>query len=128
MFIFYLPPTATPVVTAITPSPLITLENVSITLSFEVNYDIPPVTLTSSDWMVTNSEGSSNIPPEVPRFTFNENFTSLTINPVYVADEGTYTLTATNEAGSHNASIIVDVQCKIYMYSQVHFCIYDIYL
>ena len=109
-------------VTAITPSPLITLEDVSITLSFEVTDDIPPVTLTSSDWMVTNSEGPHTIAPEDPRFTFSEDFTSLTIDDVHAYDEGTYTLTATNIAGSNSASIIVDVQCKIYMY------IYDIYL
>ena len=112
-------------VTAITESPLITLENVSITLSFEVTDDIPPVMLTSSDWMVTNSEVSHTIDPEDPRYTFSEDFTSLTIDPVIVSDEGTYTLTATNEAGSHSATITVDVQCKIYTVMYIStICIY----
>ena len=97
----------------------------SITLSFEVNDDIPPVELTSSDWRVTNSEGSHTLAPEDERFTFSLDFTSLTIDDVHVYDEGVYTLTASNEAGSGSASITVDVQCKTYvytvLYSRVHF-------
>ena len=97
----------------------------SITLSFVVDDDIPPVMLTASDWEFTNSEGSYMLTEDDPRFTFSADFTFLTIYPVNVSDEGTYTLTATNEAGSGSASITVDVQCKIYvytvLYSPVHF-------
>ena len=37
---------------------------------------------------------------------------SLTVTPVLLADEGRYTLTATNVVGMDSAFIDVDVQCK----------------
>ena len=86
----------------------------SITLSFEVTDDIPLVELSSDDWRVVyvDQEGSHTLAEEDVRFTFSDNFTSLTIDPVVLTDEGTYTLTATNEAGTDSASIVLDVECK----------------
>ena len=57
-------------------------------------------------------EGSHTIAPEDPRFSFSNDFRTLTIDPVEAADEGVYTLTAMNTAGMDSASIEVDVQCE----------------
>ena len=105
---------ATPVVTAITVSPLIVLDEESATLSFLVEDDIPMVMLSDSDWSVTNEEGEHTLADEDPRFTFSPDFTSLTITDVHRLDEGTYTLTATNVAGTGSDSIFLDVQCKLH--------------
>ena len=107
---------ATPVVTAITESPAIAETTMSTTLSFNVTNDIPAVVLSSGSWTVVyadqEDEVSHTLASEDDRFTFSEDFRSLTINPVVLSDEGTYTLTATNEAGTDSASIMLDVQCK----------------
>ena len=86
----------------------------SITLSFEVTNDIPLIELSSDDWRVVyvDQQGSHTLAEEDDRFTFSGGFTSLTIDPVVLTDEGTYTLTATNEAGTDSASIVLDVECK----------------
>lgn len=111
----YLSPfTVTPLVTAVTESPVITLagEGVSITLTFTVE-SLPPVEVMASDWRVWNDHGGHTMAPEDPRFTFSDNFLSLTIEDVAVTDEGTYNLTVTNGADlTGSASIVVDVQCK----------------
>lgn len=102
----------TPLVTAVTESPVITLEGQSITLTFTVE-SLPPVQVMSDDWRVMNTHGEHTLAPEDPRFTFSDNFLSLTIDPVAAADEGTYNLTVTNDADlTGSASIVVDVQCK----------------
>ena len=84
----------------------------SITLSFEVRCDIPLVELSSDDWRVVYVDQEGSLTLTEDRFTFSEDFTSLTIDPVVLTDEGTYTLTATNEAGTDSASIVLDVECK----------------
>ena len=110
---YFISCTATPVVTAITESPLIVLEGWAVTLTFTVTESLPPVLLTASDWRVTDPYGRHISIPEDPRFTFAPDFMSIVINPIAAADEGTYTLNAHNEAGlTGSASIVVDVQCK----------------
>lgn len=100
-------------VTVVTDSPVITLEGVAITLTFTVTDSLPLVVLTAGNWMFVDASGSHTIAPEDPRFTFSDDFLSLTIDPVHEEDEGTYTLTARNDAGlMDSASIEVDVQCK----------------
>ena len=86
----------------------------SITLSFDISNDKPLVTLDGIEWSVTNEEGTHTMAPEDSRFTFSADMRSLTIDPVDLADEGVYTLTATNEAGQDSAEIEVDVQCKLH--------------
>ena len=99
--------------TAVTESPVITLERESITLTFNVTDSLPPVQVMASDWRQINAMGEHTIEPLDPRFTFSSDFLSLTIDPVYAADEATYNLTVTNGADlTGSASIVVDVQCK----------------
>lgn len=113
MTTYYISCTATPVVTAVTESPLIVLEDMAITLIFTVTESLPPVLLTSSDWRFNSTFGTHTINPEDPHFSFAADFMSLTINPVGAENEGTYTLTAHNEEGlMGSAHIVVDVQCK----------------
>ena len=103
---------ATPVVTAITQSPYIVVSGGTAVLSFQVESDIHAVTLSASNWRLTNDE---EIIAEDQRFTFSEDFTSLAISPVHVADEGTYTLTATNNAGlTGSGYILLVVQCRLH--------------
>lgn len=98
-------------VTAVTESPLITLEGVPITLTFTLTDSLPPVQANSSDWSFMN--GTHTLTPVGPRFSFSADFLSLTINPVEATDEGTYMLRVTNDAElMGSASIMVDVQCK----------------
>ena len=107
-----LPPilcTAAPVVRELTESPAIAELSSNVTLSFEVMDAIPPVQLSSMNWI---GEGFRNLSLDNPRFYFSDDFTSLTIFPVDLSDEGTYTLTVTNVAGTDSASIELDVECK----------------
>ena len=104
-----LPPilyTAAPIVRPLTESPAIAELSSIVTLSFEVTDAIPPVQLSSMNWFFRNSSLNN------PRFYFSDDFTSLTIFPLNLSDEGIYTLTVSNVAGTASANIELDVECK----------------
>ena len=49
---------------------------------------------------------------ENDRYTFGNNNETLVIDPVRLEDTGTYSLTASNEGGSHTSSVAIDVVGK----------------
>ena len=60
--------------------------------------------------------------PEDARFTFSDDFTSLTISNIHPSDEATYVLTVTNDAGlTGSAFIDLDVQCKCVLHDMENF-------
>ena len=113
---------ATPLVEAITMSPVVALPETTVTLSFSVTNSLPAVGVVSSDWRQVNEEGSQTIAPEDIGFTFSDDFTSLTISDIHPFDEATYVLTVTNGAGlTGYASIDLDVQCKCVLHDMENF-------
>ena len=113
---------ATPLVEAITMSPVIALPGTTVTLSFSVTNSLPAVGVVSSDWRQVNEEGAQTIASEDTRFTFSDDFTSLTISDIHPFDEATYDLTVTNDAGlTGSASIDLDVQCKCVLHDMENF-------
>ena len=100
-------------------SPVIGEEDQSATLSFTVSNDIPEVTSDGLEWYFTPVGGSRQpiTSASDSRYTFTADLLSLTINPLVVADEGNYTLEATNVAGTDSADIFLDVEgnsCSCY--------------
>ena len=94
-------------------SPVIALPGETVTLSFRVTNSLPEVEVDSSDWRQVNEEGSHTIGFKDTRFTFSDDFTSLTISEIHPFDEATYVLAVTNDADlTGSASIVLDVQCK----------------
>ena len=106
---------ATPVVTAITESPVFTEINTRIILTFQVTDDIPQVQISSNNWRLINEQGNYSIPGNFPNFLFSDQFNSLTIFDIGLSQAGTYTLTVTNMAGTDSASIEVHVGCKSHL-------------
>ena len=103
-------------------SPVIALPGTTVTLSFSVTNSLPAVGVVSSDWRQVNEEGAQTIASEDTRFTFSDDFTSLTISDIHPFDEATYDLTVTNDAGlTGSASIDLDVQCKCVLHDMENF-------
>ena len=96
-----------PVVTSNLTSGVIGLLNESITLQFSIIYDSPLVLVESIRWTFNDVELVEDIGG---RITFSDNRLSLTITNLNLSDEGVYTLTATNPAGSSSENIFLDVQ------------------
>ena len=110
MYVFFL--SAVPVVELAVESPVIGVEDQSATLSFTVSNDIPEVTLDGLQWYFAPVGGSpqSITSASDSRYTFTTDLLSLTINPLVVADEGNYTLEATNAAGTGSTNIFLEIQ------------------
>ena len=69
--------------------------------------DSPLVLVESIRWTFNDVELVEDIGG---RITFSDNRLSLTITNLNLSDEGVYTLTATNPAGSSSENIFLDVQ------------------
>ena len=69
--------------------------------------DSPLVLVESIRWTFNDVELVEDIGG---RITFSKNRLSLTITNLNLSDEGVYTLTATNPAGSSSENIFLDVQ------------------
>ena len=98
---------APPFVQSISPQTISESITRPIVLEFNISGDVPPVSLDNIRWTFNDIELMEDIGG---RITFSENRLSLTITNLNLSDEGVYTLTATNPAGSSSASIFLDVQ------------------
>ena len=80
-------------------------------MRFIIEDAFPSVNTSNIQWHFTNLTGTTvdllnsiNI-----RRVFTDDRRQLSIDPVMLSDRGTYTLSATNEAGTRNATINFDV-------------------
>ena len=111
--VFLVPYPAPPVVTpTTTPSAIIhKLSGTSATLGFAIDSASPPVEISDIVWSFENNDDSihSLSANSTGRHYFSSDFLSLNIDPLEDGDEGRYTLTASNEAGSGNGSIYLNI-------------------
>ena len=107
---------AEPFVLAITSTPTLEFYNNSVTISFSILGDHPPVDPDNGiEWTFQQpSQSDSTVINEnaYERYSFSNNNETLTINRARVEDSGTYSLTASNEGGSHTASVAINVVGK----------------
>ena len=108
VFFYTVPPT----VTAITLSPVYTIEGKSITLNFNITDADPQVLSSNIAWVLSTTVTSEDITrSSSSHFAFSENYLELMIRHVQLpVHSGIYTLTATNEAGQASASIEVIIE------------------
>ena len=102
---------ASPIVTALMPS-LEANEGNNITLSFEISNANPVVMSNSIIWSFTPATGSAIEINSSPHYIFSFDRLNLTIVGVTVGDQGSYSMRATNPAGSFSASVSLTVYGK----------------
>ena len=96
---------APPTVSANGPSSqLIGLIGFNITISFSISA-APLVTPSDIEWRFQGSSDEETEIMPTARYTFSDDKLSLTIYNIHEADEGQFTLRATNELGQDQASI-----------------------
>ena len=102
-----------------------------ITLRFYITRALPVVTPDNIQWFFVPIDGAMMeiVPDSDPHYSFSEELLSLYIYPLLPADEGNYTLVATNTGGSGSGTIILDVQskfvhmlCQLYCISSLTIC------
>ena len=110
---FTVPPVVTPVSTASHH-----LRNSTVSIEFSLNSRVfPAVQLSNIQWIYTTANGSEILDTSFPnntRYNFSSNLLSLTITNLQVADDGNYSLMASNEAGIHIATYNLTVFGKSY--------------
>ena len=86
----------------------------SITLSFNISNDLPPVTVDGIQWTFESSNGPiielMAMQTTNAHYSFSEDMLSLHIGPLTKLDRGTYTMTATNIAGIGSGSIFLEIE------------------
>ena len=121
-----------PVVTAVNvPNARAYLRNTSnVVLKFDlIDSTFPTCELHFSNiqWTYTTEKGSEIINTSFPannRYIFSDDLLSLTITNLQEADDGNYTLMATNNAGNSSATFNLAVYSKaIYACMQLHYII-----
>ncbi len=108
-FIHLVPPT----VLSNGPNSVVAVTNLSLTVSFTVYNDSPPIQ--QPLWTFTDTNGYLyQIDPfnNSDHYIFSNSLLSLTILSIEYSDEGNYSILVTNNAGSSTDSITVDVQSK----------------
>lgn len=108
---------AEPFVLAVTSSPTLVSYGNNVTISFSILGDHPTVNPVSGIvWTLQRSSqsGSTVLSTENPneRYTFENGNERLVIDPVRLEDEGTYSLTATNDGGSRTDDVVINVVGK----------------
>uniref|UniRef100_A0A1X7ULZ4 G-protein coupled receptors family 2 profile 2 domain-containing protein n=2 Tax=Amphimedon queenslandica TaxID=400682 RepID=A0A1X7ULZ4_AMPQE len=105
-------------VTPISPSPSFGVEGQSIVLTFSITQDDPLVNTSNIRWTFRGPAGLLDITESSDsRYELSSNRRSLAISHLLTSsDEGYYTVYATNEAGTQNASIqlMVEGPPKVY--------------
>ena len=100
-------------------NPIYRLRNTTVSIEFSLNSQVfPAVQLTNIRW-IYSTENSSKIldtsSSNNTRYNFSSNLLSLTITNLQVADDGNYTLMASNEAGIDTATFNLTVYGKNYV-------------
>ena len=100
---------AVPIVQVATPDdPVVTGQ--CIRIQFNITADIPPVVPSGIQWTFTNTSGT--ISTLVVDSRFSPDRLVLMLSSVGYENEGTYVLSARNEAGVDNDSFVLDVQSE----------------
>ena len=87
------------------------LSSTEISIEFSITRDYPSVEMDGIVWSYRESEESletvntTMLDSDDSRISFSGDLTTLTILDVNFFDAGLYTLSATNEAGTHNNTI-----------------------
>ena len=84
--------------------------NLSVTLNFTIVESFPLVRLQNIVWKFNNTALNNLTTPSDSRYSFSNDLLSLTISNLQHIDEGVYTFTATNEAGTNSSSINVEIE------------------
>ena len=121
-----------PLVLSNGPNTVIAVTNLTLTISFTVHNDSPPIQ--EPRWTFTNSNGdiyqlypNDNNDDDADYYVFSNDLLSLTIMFVEFADEGNYSIFVQNEAGSSSTYIAVDVESKDLYCNLCHqWCILDL--
>ena len=96
----------------VTQSPLTVLEGQSITLIFTITNDDPLVQVNNIQWEFGTVDITELLMTD-EQYELSADSLSLIINNVSLsADQGIYTLSATNEAGIRSASIEIIIESK----------------
>ena len=96
----------------VTQSPLTVLEGQSITLIFTITNDDPLVQVNNIQWEFGTVDITELLMTD-EQYELSDDRLSLIINHVSLsADQGIYTLSATNEAGIRSASIEIIIESK----------------
>ena len=82
----------------------------SVMLNFTIVDDFPKVQLQNIIWRFNNTVLNNLTMPSDSRYSFSMDLLTLTISNLQHKDEGVYTVTATNEAGTNSTSINVEVE------------------
>ena len=105
-------------VTPVTSSVVTGIEGQSIPLIFRITNDDPLVQVNNIQWELSSASGTVNITElsmTDEHYQLSEDRLSLTVSQISSAHHGTYTLFATNEAGTRSNSIILVIEgmhCK----------------
>ena len=106
----YFLPQVPPLVLVETEEPL-GVVNRSVTISFTIEEASPVVSLQNIQWRFNDSISLNNGTQSVQLgHVFSSDLLSLTINNVQHIDQGFYSLTATNEAGTNFSEVFLEVE------------------
>ena len=85
--------------------------NNSVLLQFAISEDFPKVQISNIFWTFNGSilNNLTNTLTDL-RYNFSGNLLNLTISLLQHRDEGVYTLTASNEAGTNSSSINLQIE------------------
>ena len=81
----------------------------NFSITFHIEDDFPPVQLSNIRWHFTNLSNATKQIKSSNHYVFSSDLTVLVIQNVQLADRGTYSLTAGNEAGVRSATVHMDV-------------------
>ena len=97
------------------------LINSAVVIKFALNDRVfPKVQLNNIQWTYTTEKGSEILNTSFSpssHYNFSSDLLSLTITDLQVADDGNYTLWASNEAGVSSATYNVTVYGKVHVYT-----------
>ena len=124
--VYFLPYPAPPIVISTTASTAIIhkLLGTSATLGFAIESASPAVQISGIVWYLEKDDGivQTLACNSTGHHYFSSDLLSLTIHPLEEGDEGWYTLTASNEAGSGNSSIYLNIGSEYWLQSMSSFC------
>ena len=83
-------------------------------LQFSISRDLPEVEIEGISWFFHKNGDQRSITPgeKLERYVFSKNLLSLTIINLTQADDGNYTMEASNVVGTGADTITLDVQSK----------------